>query len=203
MQYYSIYYSFSPWFWLNSIASVFVINRCKNGFNKKFKLMHLQFWPNIFQTKPFYKHQQKTKHFILWTGHNTLFESHRICTSTFYRALEGQKKFCSFSCKSCFGIFILYQIVRVRVYGIQRTESWCCSKPMIVYHHRFNEKRVFIVPLILSLPSFATFSFTSKKFSRQPKKISRFQFFALLAWHLCGLWRRLRCSPFFKRGKFS
>ena len=140
--------------------------------------MHLQFWPNIFQTKPFYKHKQKTKHFIFWAGHNTLFESHRICTSTFYRALEGQKKFCSFSCKSCFGILYYIQIVFLYVFhGIQRTESWCfSSKPMIVYHHQ-RKKAFSLAYITYSLTTFFCYFplfFTSKKFSRQPKKISRF-----------------------------
>ena len=69
-----------------------------------------------------------------------------------------------------------------------------------------SEKTLFLEHFLLSYHLLLLLSpFTSKKFSRQPKKISRFHFFALLAWHLCGLWKRFTIFAFFPqaRKKFS
>ena len=103
--------------------------------------------------------------------------------------------------------FYSIQIVFLYVFhGIQRTESWCCKAVnRWSYIIIISEKRLFLELRLLAyyylyylLLPLSPFSVLSKKFSRQPKKISRFYFFAsLLAWHLCGLVKRLRCSSFF------
>ena len=65
-----------------------------------------------------------------------------------------------------------------------------------------SEKTLFLEHFLLSYHLLLLLSpFTSKKFSRQPKKISRFHFFALLAWHLCGLWKRFTIFAFFPQAR--
>ena len=152
---------------------------CKNTSIKNSNWCICSFDLTFLQTKPVYKHQQKTKHFIFRTGHNTLFESHRICTSTFYRALEGQKKFCSFSCKRCFSNFILGCTY------LRNTGNWIDAVSWWSYIIVLPKKGFLLLLILAYLLLLLSLFFRIQKIQQTAQKNFAFLFFALLAWHFC------------------
>lgn len=154
-------------------------------------MMHLQFWPNIFQTKPFYKHKQKTKHFISEQATTHCLKAIGYALPLFIGPSKGKKSFVPFLAKAVLAFYTIsrscsctcfteYKELNLDALVVNRWSYIIISEKGFF----FSLYYLLSYHLLLLLSPF----FTSKKFSRQPKKISRFYFFfALLAWHLCGL----------------
>ena len=108
--------------------------------------------------------------------------------------------------------FYTIQIVFLYVFhGIQRTESWCCKAVnRWSYIIIISEKRLFLELRLLAyyylyylLLPLSPFLVLSKKFSRQPKKISRFYFFSRCWRDICVAYKSIYdVRLFFKRGNF-